>query len=242
MADNATRIASLEAEQKLSAPHAAVVFLHGSGDTGEGFQEWIASVHQSFFDELTDLNFEFAFPTAELIRYTLCGGQPMSVWHDRADLHITAKEDLVGIKKSVARIDNIIDSFLARGIPLKRIFLFGLSMGGHLALQMLGFSKHRIGLAGVVALSCFLSRSSQIWEELAICTAAGTLQKLPPVLMSHGDADDLVLFEWGQVTSDRLRQTGLQVSFSKIHGLGHELSRAELHDLLVAIKQSVATE
>ena len=84
---------------------AAVVFLHGSGDTGAGAQAWAAHVwegpHGDFETTLgLTANAKVVFPTAAARPYSLMGGAPSTVWFDRGSLQWEAAEDVDGIMKS----------------------------------------------------------------------------------------------------------------------------------------------
>mmetsp|Transcript_5259 Transcript_5259/g.8655 ORF Transcript_5259/g.8655 Transcript_5259/m.8655 type:complete len:208 (+) Transcript_5259:128-751(+) len=50
----------------------------------------------------------------------------------------------------------------------------------------------------------------------------------PPILMVHGQADDLVPPEWGRGTADRLRRLGAEVDWRERKGLSHELDSDEV--------------
>jgi predicted esterase len=224
---------------------AGIVFLHGSGDSGSGFRMWIAGTHRTFFDSLSNKGVaQFSFPSAPERRYSLFGGEMANVWHDRKDLALTCPEDTEGVLQSVALVDQEIDRFLSQGVHPRRIFIFGLSMGGHLALQCMCYSKHRANLAGVVALSCFLSTSSPAWSLLAeqVKAEGGAKSKaIPPLCMMHGEADAMVPCKWGEVTSVRLAgEVGMRVKFQTIPALGHDLSESELQTALDWIDAELA--
>ena len=54
-----------------------VIFLHGSGDSGEGVRQWVQSTMASFGFEKTRI----VFPTAPMRKYTLLGPHGMQrVW------------------------------------------------------------------------------------------------------------------------------------------------------------------
>lgn len=212
-----------------------IVFLHGSGDTGEGLLSWINGTHETFLKSLAEKGFEVSFPSATPRRYSLFGGEIANVWHDRTDLAITCNEDTEGVLKSMLVVDREIEGFIARGVPAEHVFVFGLSMGGHLALQTMCHSKYRGQLAGVVGLSCFLSTTSPAWDILQGIikeSKGGSGVATPPVCMMHGQADAMVPCQWGEVTSNRLKDIGMSVQFGIIPRLGHDLAHSELQHVL----------
>lgn len=204
-----------------------IVFLHGSGDTGEGFCEWLESCDSFKLKQLDRLNISYRFPSASAKPYTLQGGCLSNVWHDRYELELSCTEDLSGIQYSINVIDEEIDYLInTEGIPCSDIFLWGMSMGGHMALQAIALSKHSSNLAGIVGLSCFLSKKSHIWNM-------DTDKRLPPVMMVHGEADNLIPCVWGQITSEMLiNHLGVEVKFSTIPQLRHDLCNSEVADVM----------
>jgi phospholipase/carboxylesterase len=209
-----------------------IVFLHGSGDTGEGFCEWLEETWESdsFLSNLEKLNISYRFPSASAKPYTLAGGSLSNVWHDRRELALTCSEDMPGINNSIEVIDENIDYLInTEGIPCSNIFIWGLSMGGHMALQSISLSRHSRDLAGIIALSCFLSTTSHIWSM----DDASKALRIPPIKMIHGEADDLIPCAWGRTTSDMLvEQLGVDVTFSTIPLLRHDLCETEVADIM----------
>ena len=218
-----------------------VIFLHGSGDTGHGLYEWINSTHRHFFSLLDQAHFVCRFPNSPKRPYTLSGGQISSVWHDRVALSLTCAEDTPGILRSVDIVDCEIEALGKEGVPPERIFLWGLSMGGHMALQTSFRSKYASDIAGVVALSCFLSTDSPLWEVIRTSVAAKPALLQRPVLMMHGNRDRLIPLEWGEVTSTRLQQEGLNLSFSPVPRLGHDLCEQQLSSILEWMLHHITT-
>jgi len=101
------------------------------------------------------------FPDAPEVPYTLCEGLPQTVWFDRKANSLDDPEDVAGVERSVAQIDEEIDQICADGIPVNRICVCGMSMGGALALHVAyGSGRHagRLGAAG--CLSGFLPADS----------------------------------------------------------------------------------
>jgi phospholipase/carboxylesterase len=112
-----------------------IVFLHGSGDTGKGLHQWIQNCNPDFLAKLNGLKFKYRFPSAKPIPYTLSYHYPSTVWHDRVALTLDAPEDTEGVLRSVAFLDAEIEQLILEGVPVEKIFIFGMSMGGHMALQ-----------------------------------------------------------------------------------------------------------
>lgn len=208
-----------------------IVFLHGSGDCGVGFKEWLNDTDDGFLQTLSDMGFITLFPSAPRRPYSLSGGCISYVWHDRTDLDINGAEDTSGVQEAVTLVDDCIETLLSSGVPLGSVFIYGLSMGGHVALQSVLYSKYASGIAGIVGLSCFISQKSPFWESIE--KDSSSERRVPPLLMMHGTSDDMVSHEWGDRTSSRLKGVnGLNVVFKSVEGLGHDLSPSELSETL----------
>ncbi|PSN36110.1 hypothetical protein C0J52_17198 [Blattella germanica] len=97
----------------------------------------------------------------------------------------------------------------------------GFSMGGALAMHT-GL-RLMPQLAGIFALSSFLSYTSSIYE------LPKRSDGYPPLFMCHGDRDDLVSHEWGEGTFKTLTsKLGVQGTFHTIPNALHELKKKEI--------------
>ncbi|CAN0108433.1 unnamed protein product, partial [Laminaria digitata] len=110
------------------------------------------------------------------------------------------------------------------GVSSSRVFVGGFSMGGCLALEVLGYQPLATTIAGVFSHASFLNDDSAAFET---ATAIGT-----PVYSSHGTADGMVKAAWGRATAERLRGRGFDLSFAEHDGLDHELGEAQIAGLL----------
>ena len=75
---------------------AAVIFCHGSGDTGPGVREYLAAVGNPE-SRLREAGIELHCPSARPIPYRLAGGQRSSVWFDRYELEPSAPEHVESV-------------------------------------------------------------------------------------------------------------------------------------------------
>ena len=222
---------------------AAVVFLHGSGDTGPGLRRSLAGFEQGFASRGVEMH----FPSAEPIPYRLANNQVMSVWFDRFALEPSAPEHTDSVLASVARLHALLDSIVASGVPPHRIALGGFSQGGGMALQAglrwrSGAPRNSgsdtdscaadscthtsRGVGAIFALSSYLCEHSPLFTELPAMQST-----IPPIFFRHGDLDDFILSDWGESTAQRLRAKGADVDFAHVKGARHELTLDELEDL-----------
>jgi len=85
----------LKSTTALAPPAAAVIFLHGSGDTGAGAERMMNYVWDGqFVDEMAEHKIDVEYPTASPIPYTIAQGQVMNVWFDRKSLLPKAPEQV----------------------------------------------------------------------------------------------------------------------------------------------------
>ncbi|KAK3931830.1 Lysophospholipase-like protein 1 [Frankliniella fusca] len=205
-----------------------VIFLHGSGDTGRGVFDWVKSLHKFSFPHIRVL-----FPTAPLLPFTPNGGMPSNVWFNRLKLSPDAPEHMETTEATAKELVNIVNSEVKRGIPLHRIVIGGFSMGGGMSLH-LGY-RYLKGVAGVFALSSFLSYSSSVYKSLENDKAS----RHPPLFMCHGTADDLILEQWGKETYSNLSKLGVRGEYNLLPNVAHELDRKELAKLSSWIMEQV---
>jgi len=95
----------------------------------------------------------------------------------------------------------------------------GFSQGGAIALMML---RSSIKLGAVVGLSTYLPLRDQ--------DPVSEANRGTPVLMCHGDRDQVVAFEFGRSSEAVLRKHGVSTEFNTYSGMGHSACQAELKD------------
>ncbi|XP_017328297.1 acyl-protein thioesterase 1 isoform X3 [Ictalurus punctatus] len=135
---------------------AAVIFLHGLGDTGHGWADAMAAIRTPYV--------KYICPHAPVMPVTLNMNMAMPSWFDIIGLGPDAVEDETGIKKAAESINALIDQEVKNGIPSHRIVLGGFSQGG--ALSLYTALKTHQKLAGVVALSCWLPLRNSLSKEM----------------------------------------------------------------------------
>lgn len=238
---NATDVSHNAIGSRLPCAQAALIFLHGSGDSGPGIRQWLSHASGGAFeDNLRAAGVQLFCPSAPARPYTLAGGNPQTVWFDRKTMAYEVPEDVDGVKISVEQIDSQVDELLTSGIPLERIAVAGMSMGGCLALHVgLGVGRHACKLGAVACLSAFLPKDSAL-DTVASARAvsgfeAGDTVPVggPPLFMAHGAVDQMVSPSWAQATRTRLEAIGLQTPADVVvfEGLGHDMCRSELLQL-----------
>ncbi|XP_024150993.1 acyl-protein thioesterase 2 [Oryzias melastigma] len=192
---------------------AAVIFLHGLGDTGHGWAESLAKIQPS--------HVKIICPHAPIIPVTLNMRSMVPAWFDLMGLSPDSPEDESGIKRAAENIKAIIEHEARNGIPSNRIILGGFSQGGALSLYTALTCQHP--LAGVVALSCWLPLHK------SFPSASGCNKNLP-IMQCHGDMDAMIPRQFGAMTAEKLKfiVNPQMVTFKSYPGLGHSSCPEEM--------------
>ncbi|KAJ3104361.1 hypothetical protein HDU97_009334 [Phlyctochytrium planicorne] len=172
------------------------------------------------------------------IPITINGGFKMPGWYDIISLDRHEKrEDKAGMMKTVEiselshflkrynakrpkKVKGLIQKELDAGISAKKIVLGGFSQGSAMTLLTSLLIEHE--LAGFVALSGYLPLSDEA-EQLAKDVNLKT-----PYFMGHGTSDNVVEFKWGEMSYEKLKAMGRDVTFKSYRGMGHSASEDEL--------------
>lgn len=120
---------------------------------------------------------------------------------------------LAGIRASAPILDAFIDAELARfGLSADKLALVGFSQGTMMSLYVA--PRRRQAIAGVVGYSGALAGPDRLPAEV---TAK------PPILLVHGDADQVVPFGAMAMAEQGLRAAGVSVETLRRPGLPHSI-------------------
>ncbi|GCB61937.1 hypothetical protein scyTo_0007136, partial [Scyliorhinus torazame] len=205
---------------------AAVIFLHGLGDTGHGWAEGLAAIKTS--------HVKYICPHAPIAPVTMNFRMSMSSWFDIIGLSVDSVEDEGGIKNAAENVKAMIDLEVKNGIPSHRIILGGFSQGGALSLYT-ALTTHQ-KLAGVIGLSCWLPLRNSFPEA-----AANSPNKDVHTLQCHGEADPLVPLTFGRLTADKVKTiiNPNNVTFKSYAGMAHSSSPQEMMDVKQFIEKQL---
>ncbi|KAJ5820608.1 hypothetical protein N7474_006199 [Penicillium riverlandense] len=219
---------------------ATVIIAHGLGDTGAG---WMALAQnwrrRGKFDEVA-----FVFPNAPSIPITCNFGMSMPGWYDIAKLgsDVDWKEsvnlqDEPGILRSRDYFNTLIKEEMEKGIKPSRIVLGGFSQGGAMSVFTGVTGKEKLG--GVFGLSCYLLLSDRIKNYVP----ENWPNKNTPFFLAHGLDDAVVPFQFGEKSSQTLKELGLKdVTFNRYPDLGHSADPAEIDDLEQFLGKTIPPE
>ncbi len=190
-------------EPRGRTPSALVVLLHGYGANGDD----LIALGDSWRPMLPDA--AFVAPNAPETIPGMYGGlqwfpltlrDPSEYWR--------------GVSAARPALDRFLDAELARyRLASNRLVLVGFSQGTMMALHV-GL-RRSAPLAGIVAYSGLLAGPEHLDETKA----------RPPILMIHGEADDLIPVEALHAGREALAEAGLPVEWHVRPGLGHGIDR-----------------
>jgi phospholipase/carboxylesterase len=178
-----------------------VVFLHGYGANGE---DLIALGHEW---RRVLPNAAFRSPNAPEV----CLGNPYGgrQWFD---LTFRDPDELwVGVNRAGPDLDAYLDAELAAlGLDDSRLALVGFSQGTMMALHV-GLRRAKPP-AAIVGYSGLLAGSEHLASQIKV---------RPPVLLVHGDSDELIPVQAMETARDELAELGVPVEWKICEGLGH---------------------
>ncbi|KAG5192119.1 Alpha/Beta hydrolase protein, partial [Tribonema minus] len=207
-----------------------LIFLHGSGDTGPGVQEWLDYITGGSFERtLAGQGILCLYPTAPLRPYTMCQGELRHVWHDRLALDFNSIPDEEHVLESMEIVEGLLEELEEAGVDRSAVVLGGFSMGGGVALQCIA-APWACHLAGVFSLSSFLHAASPLYAQQQQQQQAPPPP--PPLYTAHGLRDEMVSHAWARSTAQGLTSAGYAVTHAEYATLGHDMSRAEVEALL----------
>lgn len=191
------------------APRALMVWLHGLGADGYDLEPAA--------EMLGIPGIRHVFPHAPVRPVTINAGMAMRAWYDIASPDLQWKEDSGGMHVSAQSVHELVVSLL-QGIGLP-VVLAGFSQGAvvSLAAASLGIP----GLAGVVAMSGYVPD----FLKPSLSALRGT-----PVLMLHGEQDEVVPFALGQASQKLLAYSGVDAAWHS-YPMPHTICQQEIKDL-----------
>lgn len=203
----------------LGRPRALVIFVHGYGANGAD----LLDIGQMLAAHLPDV--AFVAPDApERIPGAPFGHQWFSIPRFDGSTEAQAR---AGLLQSAADLNAFADQRLAHeGLGPEALAFVGFSQGAMMSLHVA--PRRPVAPAAVVAISGRL-----IAPELL---AAEMLSK-PPILVMHGDQDEVVPFQEMALAADALSEAGIDTYGHVMQGMGHGISQDGLGTMLGFLKQ-----
>ena len=184
-----------------------VVFLHGYGANGADLLGLADVLGEHLPDTL------FVAPDAPEI----CAGAPFGFqWFPIPWIDNSSEEEAErGMMAAVEDLNAFLDALMVdRDVLPEQVVLFGFSQGSMMALHVA--PRREDAVAGIVAFSGRLLSPDLLAEEVVV---------RPPVLLVHGDADDVVPPQSLPQTAEALQGAGFEEVFAHImKGTGHGIA------------------
>ena len=175
---------------------AAVVWLHGVGDTGAGWEGKWHNVSQQ------RPGLEFHHPTAPNGPVAARGGQRLTRWFHLHTWPVTLEEPdpPASLDAAVKTVHDLLETIILSGVPSEHVLLGGFSQGGAAALEAgLRFPSR---LAGLCSISGWLACRANATEQLHACN------RQVPIFFSYGTADPIVSFQLARASGSALASLG----------------------------------
>lgn len=212
-------------EPQSGETQSCVIFLHGYGANGAD----LIGLADPLADHMPDTL--FIAPDAP----ESCAGAPMGYqwfpipWIDGS----SEEESNAGLQNAAADLDAFIDGVMVdEDLLPEQVMVLGFSQGTMMALHVV--PRREDALAGIVAFSGRLLLSEQLIDDA---------QSRPPVLLIHGDQDDVVPPQSLPQAAEALQQAGWTEVYAHVmKGTGHGIAPDGLQVALAFMRDRFGME
>jgi phospholipase/carboxylesterase len=203
-----TRVLNSQRKEAVSGEtRSVVVFLHGYGANGADLLGLADPLGEHLPDTL------FVAPDAP----EGCAGAPMGFqWFPIPWIDGSSEEEAErGMTSAVADLNAFLDALMVdEDVLPEQVVLFGFSQGTMMALHVAPRREDEV--AGVVGFSGRLLAPAELVEDVVV---------RPPILVVHGDADDVVPVQSLPEAADALQKAGFEDVFAHImKGTAHGIA------------------
>lgn len=199
---------------------ALVVWLHGLGDSGDGWSD----IENQLGPKVPHV--KWVFPDAPIQPVSCNGGARMPSWFDLPAIPIGpgCEEMPESFQMAVKNVHAILDKEAkAAGVSADRVVIGGFSQGGAIATQAMLQNPEK--MAGAANFSGWLVDVDGVGSRLS------PANKDTPVLWCHGDADPTVTFACQKEGIVTLEGLGIPLTHKSYPGMGHSACNPEFEEL-----------
>ncbi len=157
------------------------------------------------------------FPHAPVRPVTINGGMAMRAWYDIAGPDLQWREDAEGMRASALQVHELAEE-LRKNSDLP-VVLAGFSQGAVISLVAAALGMRN--LIGVVSMSGYIPRF--------LSPSLAALQGVP-VLMMHGEQDEVIPFAMGKSSGEMLGELGVALAW-RSYAMPHTICQQEIQDL-----------
>src|SRR5438094_7074202 len=207
-------------------PNAAVIWLHGLGDDGQGWSLIVPALNVP-----STLAVRFIFPHAPVMPVTINNGYPMRAWYDIRQNDFNERADIAGVKRSQTQVESLVAREKSRGIAARRIVLAGFSQGGAIALY--AGLRHAERLAAIVALSTYVIAPATLAFE------GSAANRDISIFMAHGTQDPVIQFRWAEASRQVLVAAGYNVEWH-VYAMPHSAVPEEIDAISAFLLRALA--
>lgn len=216
---------------------AAIIFVHGLGDSGDGWSWFPHVVKEANIVKNADA-INFVFPNAPVIPITANGGQRMPAWFDLKQFGAVDKpnnQDPVGFLKSCDIVKKLVlEQIEKHHIPPEKILIGGFSQGAAISLSTLALLDVKIG--GEICLSGF----NPIPNEVTEASNKAGVNFNTPVFQGHGTHDPIIDIRFAHQARDFYKKFGFSnYTYKEYPGVVHTVADNELKDVMNFIQETL---
>jgi phospholipase/carboxylesterase len=205
---------------------ATVIWLHGLGDSGNGFAPIVPA-----FQLPDELGIKFIFPHAPVRPVTINNGMQMRAWYDIKSMDFGSRADIDGVRESAESVKALLDAEIAAGIPAHKIILAGFSQGGVITYHLGARYEHSLG--GLICSSTYMAEPMLLPSEK---TDAGVNT---PIFAAHGTHDDVVPMSMGEAAYQSALQNGFAASW-QTYPMQHNVHPDQIKDISAWLQARLA--
>ena len=204
--------------KKKEVPEKAIIAIHGWGGNKNSFKP--------FLKNLKIDNVEWFLPEAPyLIKDSSTIDPPEFDINDPSKKSWTYKKEDGNweIKEPMKMMDDFFNEIIFKKYPPSSVYVMGFSQGAAVCYEYVAGIKKTLG--GIFPIGGFLFKHSKKGRRVSNHNID------TPILIGHGNQDDIVLIEKSKIAFNKLQEEGANVKFYE-YNAGHKISMNYLREMI----------